>query len=264
MSRRSKAGGVPISLFSFQDLITSLSGILILLVLLMAVEVALRKVVPLKTDAPRDASVDPAQLRESVASLKQRIVSLQKAVTASTSLDAVSLAEQTTTAERKRSDLQKELARLQEQQVSLQNRLDVAREEAALRRKLNKPLEEELNRLKAALAQAADDSKVFYIPEEGVAKTPILVECSGSSIRVGFISRAEQPVAFATDAKGLNLFARHISQFSPAREYFVFMIKPSAVYIWGSFRAKATALNFDVGYDALEEGKSLGFRNDRP
>ena len=41
MSRRRNSSEAPISLFSFQDLITSLSGILILLVLIMAIQVAL-------------------------------------------------------------------------------------------------------------------------------------------------------------------------------------------------------------------------------
>jgi hypothetical protein len=264
MSRRSRGGGAPISLFSFQDLITSLSGILILLVLLMAVQVALRKAVSVKTSQPSRSTVDITQLKESIATLKRELAILKHAMAASVSQDAVKVAEETTDSERKRGELQNVLDQRKEAQSALEIRLAVAQQKEALRQKVNKPLKAELARLRAALSKAAEESKVFYIPEEGAPKTPILVECSATSIRVGFISREEKPVVFGTDANGVRLFAKHISQYSPTREYFVFMIKPSGIDNWEALKEKAAALNFDVGYDALEEGNNIGFGNERP
>lgn len=263
MSRRSKGGGVPISLFSFQDLITSLSGILILLVLLMAVQVALRKAIPVKARVSPERIVDVSQLNKKNATLKKELEELSQVMTLSVSQDSVAVVQLLTDEERKLKDRQREVDRQKEMHSSLVARLINVQQKEVLSQKATQPLKQELVQLRAALGKTVSESKLFYIPEEGALKTPILVECSGVAIRMGFISRSEKPTIFSPDRAGIVSFEKHISRYSPSREYFVFMIKPSGVDYWEALSKAAYSLQFDVGYDALEEGKSIGFGNER-
>lgn len=264
MSRRQQGNSAPISLFSFQDLITSLSGILILLVLLMAVQIAISKTIPAASDNETETIPDLDGIKMSIASLKRQLGALRQALNAGSSVDAVAAVEQTVAAERVRSELSKELTRMNGWKESLESRLAVVKEMAERQESENRPMKAELDQLQAALERAVRESKVFYIPEKGDPKTPVLVECSGTAIRVGFISRPVAPVVFGTDKTGIRGFIRQLGEYSPTREYLVFMVKPSSLGYWEQLKEAAASRNFDMGYDALEEDKTIGFGNERP
>jgi hypothetical protein len=252
---------MPISLFSFQDLITSLSGILILLVLLMAVDVAVRKARPRATRPSQEVVPDVERLRQTVASLKEQVAAKKQTMVAASSQDAVAAAEQMTDAERQNAALQDRADRLRAEETALEADLAAERAAAAVRSREMEPLRENLAKLREALAKEIEnDRRVFYIPEEGVAKTPIVVECSGSSIRLGFINRNIDPMVMTPTSSGFKAFIQLVGKYSPEREYFVFMIKPSGVDYWETLRQAAFSAGFDVGHDALEESKTVGFR----
>jgi hypothetical protein len=72
MGRR-RSGSPPISLFSFQDIITSVTGIMILVTLLMSVELVRR---PLQEHRPKSSDATPTE--ESANSPSQELAELQR------------------------------------------------------------------------------------------------------------------------------------------------------------------------------------------
>lgn len=263
MSRRDRGTSAPLTLFSFQDLITSLSGILILLVLLMAVEVALRRTAAGGATDTSEIPPDIEPLRARVDALSQETDALKKKLDGHITPDKLELVQRVTAAEREREDLRQMIERSKTVQRSMELQLQTARANEARTNRDILPLKEELARLRSAMTKAVEQSKIFFIPEQGVLKTPVLVECAGNGIRVGFIDRDTKAVAFRPDNDGIREFDKHLKQFSPSREYFVFMIKPSGLSYWSKLLQRARTEDFDVGYDALEENLSVGFGGER-
>ena len=260
MSRRSRGNDAPIALFAFQDLITSLSGILIFLVLLLALDVALQVASGEDDQAKEALDIEALEsLRETVSALQVEAETLRQAVQALNANDAVSAVHALTAAQREWVARTRDLEQTTVSLSKLQNTLGSERRKTELLEHKIKPLRQDLQRLRDAMTRAIEEKKVFFIPEKGTTKTPILVECSATGARVGFLDRAESPKVFPNSASGLQSFETSLAQYSTAREYFVLMIKPSAADYWQSLYAKVLAHDFDVGYDALEEENSIGF-----
>ena len=263
MGRRRNQASAPISLFSFQDLITSLSGILILLVLLMAIEIAAGKLDESQTDSKAESmSGSLRDLRASVASLSSDVADLKVKVGAGVTLSAVEVVSQLTKAERENAELAAALSRLQAENAVL------GRESKSTRTNVESSspdliaLESRVEALRESVARAEADKKTFYIPEEGSAKSPVIVECSATKIRVGYIGRPELPIEFASDDAGISAFDKHLRRYSTDKEYLVFMIKPSGVRIFYSLTVAARDRGFEIGYDALEEDRSVALGPD--
>lgn len=258
MSRRSKGSASPISLFSFQDLITSLSGILILLVLMMSVQIAVQGVTskPLQIEN-QDAQARLEALREKVASLRDRLAELRALHGNQSTNDAVSLVRAFVQAERERDALQDAIAKSQSAISALEQQLERARAEEAEARNQSSSLKKEMDELRAAQAEVLKNNKMFVIPEEGAAKTAVIVECSGATVRAGYIDRATPPVTFAVGDDVGTDFRKYLGNLTSSREYIVFMVKPSGVNVFGELKGMAEANGFDVGYDALEEDRTI-------
>jgi hypothetical protein len=257
MRRRKRDDSSPISLFSFQDLITSLSGILILMVLMMAIQ-PIAQVVSDAALASRTDHTDAInRLRESVDGIRQKVEALRRSLEGAATEDRVEMAVRAVEAEQEHAALVEKIASTERECSLLEQNIDAARVKKEAYDRETTPLRRQLEELRAALA--ASDNAIFFIPEEGSTKTPMLVECSGTAVRVGFIGRDEQPSVFTPDADGVKRFAAHSAKFSTSREYFVFMIKPSGAVLWVLFMAEAERLGFDIGYDALEEDCVIGF-----
>ena len=250
--------GAPISLFSFQDLITSLSGILILLVLLMAVEIAVRGVTS-KPNAQDDLERNRrlVGLRAKAEALRNRFRDLQASQQNGGANDPLATAQESIRAELKFETLQNDINRMRDAVSAIEKRLENARQEEKKVRKKSESLNAELEKLRSAQTLALTQRKMFVIPEEGAPKTAVIVECSGESVRAGYIDRAVAPVIFTADESLNKVFGEYIERLSSSSEYIVFMIKPSGVKAFKGLILTARAHKFDVGYDALEEDQYI-------
>ena len=258
MSRRQRGTGAPISLFSFQDLITSLSGILILLVLLMAVEIAVKGVTS-KPDAQDDLERTQrlVGLRARAEALRNRFRDLQAAQQNGGANDPLATAQESIRAELKFETLQNGINRLRDAIIAMEKPLERARQEEKEVREKSESLSAELEKLRSAQTLALTQRKMFVIPEEGAPKTAVIVECSGNSVRAGYIDRPVAPVTFSADESLNKVFGAYIEKLSSSSEYIVFMIKPSGVKVFKSLILTARSRDFDVGYDALEEDQYI-------
>ena len=262
MGNRAKSGAPPIVLIFFQDIITSLSGIMIFLTLLMAVDVASHHEFGLSGPVPVFQNNETAlqTLRNRVAALREAIKHLSLAgLTNSDPRRALANATQAIHEEKRQQGLMLEQEDLRREIERLESELEKTRQEAKLSQTEQQELESRIRKLDEALAKALQDRGIAFIPESGIAKTPLLVECSGTTIRAGFLTRAEAPSEFSTNEGGIDKFMSFASARPASEEYFVLLLKPSAAKYGTTLAMRLKEQGYDVGYDALEEDRSISF-----
>lgn len=263
MARRHKSDSAPITLFSFQDIITTLSGIMIFLTLLLAIEIASRREAVSQTPAKPIKNIESTltELRKRVTTLRDESERKAKQVAQSTDpRQAIARADETIRAKKKLHDLVRDQDELRKESERQEQILLKMREQAKTSASEQSELETKANQLNSALAKAAQDRGIAFIPEAGSAKTPLIVECSGNTIRTGFITRDQTPITFPATEVGRKSFMEYAESRSSSEEYFLFLLKPSSrddgIVMAEALRKKG----FDVGYDALEEDRTVGYK----
>jgi uncharacterized membrane protein len=264
MSRKNRRDELPVNLFSFQDIITSLSGIVILLTLMMALELLERP----PTEAPATAApAAPAEIsEEDLAVLRARLAAVRQARQTRDSASPTARPSAVTLADRFQAatDLSRSLA--EELNASAEERRRLEKEEAAART-LAEQAKAELERQQAAtraaeleLDQVRRDRRLTLIPQAGSSKRPVIVECSAVTIRVARLGGGDRVALFDNDMRGQGKFQDYIrATFAKDQEYMVFMLKPSAFRSGLQLQERVREMGFAVGYDALEEEYAIGF-----
>lgn len=257
MASKRRSNRVPVTLFSFQDIITTLSGILILLTLLMAVEVIEKKGNP-----QQDPVVDDDAEDQVLADLRARLTALRNCAPAplppaperlagqSAAVVAAKLVEEEAMSKRVASQLDEATrthAGLEEKRREATAKLEAVRAELVRARDAAAAAGKELDALRK-------DKRLTLIPEKLTGKKPLLVECSKDSILVSRLGERALAGRFGTDYDARRAFQKFIAEsFSPSANYVVFMVKPSGLEVGFPLIDQVRGHGFDVGYDALEE-----------
>ena len=260
MSRSSRSVETPVSLFSFQDIITCLSGIMIFLVLMLALQITVRLSTALEDVAmPEDMTATLDDMRQQAAQLKQQVEEVEET-------SVVESQQQPLETARKQVELEQQYHQLSKKQMQLDRKLNEQEtqneslsDEVSSRKDEMAKAEKEIKEIEAGIDQIKKDPRVYFIPEKGADKSPVLIECSGSGIRVGELNASDRPRIFTPDSNGKMAFMNYIKKYSKDRQYFVFMLKPSSEEYAMLLIAHAKNAGYDVGYDALEEDRVVGF-----
>lgn len=267
---RNKRGNeeAPVTLFSFQDIVTSLSGIMIFLVLMLAVEVVSRQE---QTTAPQThpapaAAVAAGDDAAALAALRAESARLDAAVAAAraanqraaggTPLEAVRRQVAET---REAEALRPALNRAQAQQAAARTALDQATQERERVRSQASQLQARVAAQENELARSKAGKRVFFIPEKGANKTPWLVQCTADSLRAGRLGQKDAVREFATGAAGEKELLAFVQARQPDADAFVILMKPSGVAVAMRLVNQIQTAGFDVGYDALEEDSEIVF-----
>lgn len=264
--------GPAISLFSFQDIITSITGIMFLIVLMLML-------LMLELDSiPADGSaVDPQldELRRTAASLRTE-ASRQEADTADLmkqldelrKLDPAEL-------EKRRNKLLEEIRRLAAGASNL--------DEAALRQKREaeefaarrKTIEEETRQLSesiklkqqyaARLRKEVDrlaaeklqrDRLIPYTVSRSSGKTPVLIECSAKGFRAMALGEDTPPADFPAGGEELLKWAKRRN---PDEVFFFLLAKPSAFLQTELLADRLAAAGYDRGREVMPAEESTVF-----
>ncbi len=226
MAKR-KQSAAPVSLFSFQDIITSICGIIVLLVLLFAIEMARQEPRP-------DAEAGQASRAEEVSRLEEEVRSAQR------TLDALKQSEIAQSAYAYWQSLQRERDKRKVE-------LGYETKKTAARTVTRDDLTVKRDALLAQLAKQAEVEVVRFIPGEG-SKKPVLVECSSSAISV----KGENPQSYPANDRNAVLRA-FSTRFDANTECLVLMLKPSSIEYANGFIQSLQKSGLTVGWDALEE-----------
>lgn len=274
-----RAGGV--SFFAFQDVIMSVTGVVIVIALLLALQID-KVFVPtepagLSTDddstlvsaeSLQDLEVQMAELRVELDRL--RGTSASTAGKNEVEAEIAKLEQLVALRLRKSKDLKVGSISDDESDEMTKKIAEVARLKYEIKRTGEELRElapevggrnEELQRLEnqvkdlegALLAAMAKPKELRLIPERAKStKQPIIVVVSRDEITAQlFDSNAEHK------CDTVYQFTNYCSRFKPSEYYFVFFFRPSGTGRFGPLRQSAINAGFEVGYDAIEENTLL-------
>lgn len=260
MSRRRKQK-VAFSLFAFQDIITSVVGIMILVTLILALEMVQQmEASPLQRTKAVVGEIDSANtnvddLKAAVERNLALIASLQdRLVQGAFRIDEVAEFDQRRTAEEIENlnaldvKLGQDLAELAKQlQRSNDQRSEIEAERDSLDPDDLMAKLEKLEELKEELEKLKTTKRIIFNPTEGDSKTPWLVEITAATITAAKVGVSAPPTVFSSPSE-FRAWARKRDKQS---EYFVLLIKPDGIESFEEVHEALRKTGFDVGYDLL-------------
>ena len=247
MSRR-KDNSPAISFFSFQDIITSVTGIMFLVVLILILMLLMRKdaaTTPEEREDIRQTEAlkeELAKLQEefadrtkSISDLQKRLDELKKlkleecpARVASLNAELLSLEQANKAAEEKALDVKVHLESLKESMANLENLMRMGGEKLKASKEKEALLTAKITELQKKIQ--AVKKTVRFTWQRNSSKTPLLVECSEDTIRVG-TSDAEQPLSVFTEKNPESLaknFMKWVEGYDASSHYVLLLVKPAA------------------------------------
>jgi hypothetical protein len=243
----------PLSLFSFQDIVTSVTGVMILLTLLLAVELIQRIV----SSAPQQTMVQITASTKSIEELRAEIALLQSRLDASGEMTDELPSFDRDTLRRTRIELEQSNERLEREIASLNDRLQDKRRQvsAAEAASVNEQKQgtEELARLEqttAAVKEQLDSinssNRVFFRKEKGGKETWI-VELAVTRIQSAKIGVVAKPLEF----NGIAPFERWLKAMSPASTALYIIVKPGSEELFEEAKEAVRRNGYDVGYHVM-------------
>lgn len=288
MSRRGRANGSPISLFSFQDIITSVTAIMILLVLILTLELITR--MNLKGVAQDDVRV-ASELKESLETLRERLKELQSetADARETAQRAAGQSVQELNAEHRKT--QRKCERLKETLATLETRASEARvkrlsterelvrvekgtpaakraeqkaaQDQTAAEELEKKNKEEAERQEQAEEELEKSpamvSTLVFNPPPGQSLKPLLAELSDQGIAVmGYGDADVQRFGWGFQGPPTE-FVKWLASRNSAREYIVIMLRPSGLDRLDETRKAILEAGLEFGLELVSEEMDIVF-----
>lgn len=247
----------PVTLFSFQDIVTSVMGIMILVMLVISLELAARQ---LQSPVVQQAIVKQ-DVRESLQAAREKLEQIKKALAAGAwdNLAALNRGE----IQRQSSELERLLPVLDQSARQAEQRLEQLRrrqeqaehtlEERHSDEESLRSLQQELAALEEELSRLASSSAMFFRPSQTGGKLAWLVEISGDTILAAPLGPTAKPLSFAgsTGESRQRQFLAWASGRNASREYFVLLIKPGGARLCHEIERELRSKRFDVGLDLI-------------
>lgn len=243
----------PISLFSFQDIVTSVTGILILLAIILAISVITQGATPAgqaeMVDA-RELQAVKSRLEQEVQSLESRIKSNQAAVNSWLGATQEELQQQQASYQ--------EAVRITRERIE-QLQQDVVQNDEAVKRFIADPELKATNaqvlELKKKLAQAEKEldalrsgSRIFYNFRTG-NRTAWIVQIAGNEI---LACRANQQ-AKAQVYRGPDELLRFARALPSSEQYLVLVVRPSGLDAFERIKELCEKEDIDIGVELIGE-----------
>ena len=266
MSRR-KDNSPAISFFSFQDIITSVTGIMFLVVLILILMLLMRnELTPVeREEASRTEALkaELARMQEelaaaagSVASLEKRLAELEKlnldecpARIAALNRHLQSLEQETQMAVRQTQEARKHQEHLKKEREVLERKLQqaesVVKEAQGKEVKLTKKVKEMESKLQES------KKRVRFTWNRSSGKTPLLVECGKDTILVGYKDSATPVKSFkATNPLRLcDNFMKWVETMGASKYHVLLLVKPGAF----PYAEHLSTLLLDKGFERGRE-----------
>lgn len=254
----------PFTLFSFQDIITSVTGIMLLLILLLAIELLQRRVGADggSAETARRLAEAANEAREEIerleALLRQDGAAVMELAAASPETLRRQGHETRQQIERLRSEVARAEAAEQAQKQAEDRALAAGFERGADRRQLEE-LQARADELREKREQLARSNRLIYNPVQGDAKQAWIVELSEGRFVAAPLGRVAAPLerAEASAAGLLRAFRAFLGGRNAAREYIVLIVKPSAARAFAALESAVVDSGFDLGFDLIGEDQTV-------
>jgi len=249
----------PFSLFAFQDIVTSVTGVILLVTLLVTLvlitrelgrpEVRSRAVVQEIEPLLEQVKIEITQLRKRVKMSQAEIEQLVNVVPSEV--------------RRQLHDLEMQLDRVSKHTESVEEQLRrttsdeqtwKARQHDSHRNKQKlQELEKKIRELERLRSQLEDENRLIYNPHQAPGKTAWLVDLAEQRILVARLNVAESPKSFSSPTAFLNWANGR----DPVREYFVLLIRPNGVTHYRTVFAGLQQKSFDLGTDLIAQDQTV-------
>ena len=284
-SRLRSSIGSRVSFFAFQDIITSVTGILILVTLILALYVneatpvtseqtelkqkliaSLRELQTVSAQvaqrqtnlAALAATPDPARLSEDIRQLQDQLSAQSNRMSALEKNQAEQQAAAAVKAE------QLGLTDLRERAGTVRKHLESQQLTNAVLAETVAETERQQQEIKEKIEKAESEHKLWLLPEiSPTGKQPVLVVVSGTKVTC---DRFNQPAGHRefTGARAVAEFTAGLRQWTAGGDYLVFYVRPSGIDAFNRCSAAAKRAGFQIGYDAVEENKQVIFSSPIP
>jgi hypothetical protein len=279
MPKKRNNNTTPISLFSFQDIITSVTGIMILIVLLLILSILDKKL----TDTPAEKIVDKDHLEKvnilnKIKKIKQKLKEKQQVLqeledisspAESYSLGELVQIEQDAIKQNRRR--KRELSETKKQLIEQTKNLKILATKNQKVIKLKKitlhdnsrnvqALKEEIEQYKKKTAKIKNQNgTVSFTVTTASNKNPILVQCSEQGLNINQIK--QHKIIHITDESFnfiglLKKFDKWLTTLDNEKDYLVLLIKPSAAGYIPDIESKLQMQYIQYGKEPLEEDKN--------
>lgn len=268
MSRRGRSGPA-ISLFAFQDIITSVTAIVIVVVLFLALDLVQRKE-SAHADSPAGVVED---LTERIGELRAELERLQAETTRTDAtvrelaqFSPAELQAEVTAAERNIRDLQSRLKDLVER-----HKLWQSREKAALAQKFDlRPRQLQLEKSKHAsrdlqqqIEEGRNDKRPIYGLPRGVSKGGWVAVIEDGAIMIAPLGRRSKPIQFGQGSLPIltgtaaGAFLKWIKDERQERAYFLLLIRPGGAAQFDEIDTKFSDMSMLYGFDVIDAQQEI-------
>lgn len=242
------------SLFSLQDIITCLTGIMILIVLILALEAITSP--EAYASLPADPSVRTEELIRMRNAFELRLSHLQTEMhrlrlRLQAQDDPVSLIRSAQDAMKELSVLKSEIKQKNQERERVTEELKQRKEDQGLLSQRHAELTEQLAALQRRI-QTGEFGRVRILPGANQRKTAHLLEVDGTNVKVLSLSEPRRDRSWSHAQNTVEL-SRLLDEANPIDEFFVVMIKPSGFTQGKEIFNRIESQGFEAGFDPLEE-----------
>ena len=268
----------PISLFSFQDIITSVTGIMILIVLLLILSILDKKLMdePVQADSESELSVrvelsrELAQFTETLQQEKEKLSKLNIITTdfeKQSLRDLMAIEEK---AERTQKENIKALFLMKKEyteKIKILERLSTEKETLTGQGKnivnnknKTKSMLNSIAKYKAKITKIkAEKNRVFFAVSRRERKKPILVQCSVAGIQINILD--EEALQHIKDDSDnylgiISKFHEWLKTRNNKKDYIILLLKPSSAGFSTDLEFALKNNDFEYGMEPLEEEKT--------
>lgn len=259
MSR--KKSGAPFSLFAFQDAITSVCGVVVLITLLLALALTQRVEVESQASTVAKSKVD--EVRAQVEKLQNDLDELNARVEETAAVDSAGVGKSLAEVKAQLANAKRRLEGAQEES----SRLDRKLEELEERKETFAGLEERIDELKRSAAETLEKAEetakeefdsqesAVYAFNDDVREKPWYVEISGSKL----VAHGSVDDSGAKTFDSPFAFARWATTRPSGSEYFVLIVRPSGARNFEFAVLELESEGYRYGIDLISESRPLMF-----
>lgn len=243
------------SLFAFQDIITSVTGIMILVTLIFSLELTRER--PQLTTKSVSSIEDPSpsvdDLRDQLTALQAIFDENQVMLQSIAAMPAAEVAELEATLKERLASI--EAFSQETASANDQLRSDVSRTTSAVETSLEtlQSLSNELKRLQEEISTTSKSSVVVYNPDPAATKSAWLVDLGKARIRVFALAGGSTRI-FPNGIAGEvpNGFIDWARQRDNSQEYFVLLLRPEVIELYDKLHPLLEGMGFDLGFDLID------------
>ena len=273
MRGRLRAGGAAVGFFAFQDIITSVIGIVIFIALLLSLfigteaddlrkkriaelatpeqlaelDALLVRIRALQNDLGSALSVSNSNPQSRIANLEEWLAPLISQIE--------TVKQSTPTASSDQEKIQADLKALEKLLADHQAKRDRLQKDLAEAGATNESLQRQIEEIqKAILAEEKKRNDIWLIPDEAITtKRPVLAIVSSSGFEVKTLDDSGKGSSSRNGTDIANL----LKPYSTLENYVVFYVRPSAFPSWADIRESVHKLAFEIGYEPVREYQNI-------